>query len=154
MLLSCSQVAAQTNLSDEETDQINFSIIILNQVSALCSVYFCCFPIPLIFIIAITVDTLIINNCEELSLIEEDNQNLKLTLRKLRLSLHKSFWFCLNGSKDLPTLQHLEIENVTISMVLPDWLPSLRSVQTLQITGCPKCLNKRKIMEFSAYNVF
>jgi hypothetical protein len=81
-----------------------------------------------------------IQNCEELSLTEEeDNQNLKLSLRTLKIvNLPKlevlPQW--LQGSAN--TLQHLEIEDCHNFTALPEWLPHLKSLQKLRIADCPK----------------
>jgi Leucine-rich repeat (LRR) protein len=87
-----------------------------------------------------TLEILIIHDCGNLSLIEgEDNQNLKLSLKKLYLKrLQKVVvlpqW--LQGSAN--TLQHLKIEDCDNFAAFPEWLPSLTSLQTLKITNCPK----------------
>jgi Leucine-rich repeat (LRR) protein len=86
------------------------------------------------------VETLIIENCRELSLAGgEDNWNLKLNLRKLKiLGLPKlevlPQW--LKGSAD--TLQFLSIGDCQNLMALPEWLPSLKSLRTLEIFYCSK----------------
>ena len=85
------------------------------------------------------LETLIIDNCEELNLTEEDSQDLKLSLQKLKIVTSHKFavlpqW--LQGSAN--TLQHLEIEECYNFMALPDWFPSLKSLQTLIIIDCPK----------------
>ena len=85
------------------------------------------------------LETLIIDNCEELNLTEEDSQDLKLSLQKLKIVTSHKFavlpqW--LQGSAN--TLQHLEIEECYNLMALPDWFPSLKSLQTLIIIDCPK----------------
>ncbi|XP_059456678.1 putative disease resistance protein RGA4 [Corylus avellana] len=87
-----------------------------------------------------TVETLIVENCKELSLTGgEDGRNLKLSLRKLKiLDLPKlevlPEW--LKGSAD--TLQFLSIRDCPNLMALPEWLPSLKSLRTLEIFYCPK----------------
>uniref|UniRef100_A0A2N9IBE3 Rx N-terminal domain-containing protein n=1 Tax=Fagus sylvatica TaxID=28930 RepID=A0A2N9IBE3_FAGSY len=87
-----------------------------------------------------TLEILRIHDCGNLSLIEgEDNQNLKLSLKKLYLKrLQKVVvlpqW--LQGSAN--TLQHLKIEDCDNFAAFPEWLPSLTSLQTLKITNCPK----------------
>ncbi|KAM3739060.1 hypothetical protein ACB098_09G177400 [Castanea mollissima] len=85
------------------------------------------------------LETLIIDNCEELNLTEEDSQDIKLSLQKLKIVTSHKFavlpqW--LQGSAN--TLQHLEIEECYNFMALPDWFPSLKSLQTLIIIDCPK----------------
>ena len=85
------------------------------------------------------LETLIIDNCEELNLTEEDSQDLKLSLQKLKIVTSHKFavlpqW--LQGSAN--TLQNLEIEECYNFMALPDWFPSLKSLQTLIIIDCPK----------------
>ncbi|KAL4607938.1 hypothetical protein ACB092_09G211600 [Castanea dentata] len=85
------------------------------------------------------LETLIIDNCEELNLTEEDSQDLKLSLQKLKIVTSHKFavlpqW--LQGSAN--TLQHLEIEECYNFMALPDWFPILKSLQTLIIIDCPK----------------
>ena len=85
------------------------------------------------------LETLIIDNCEELNLTEEDSQDLKLSLQKLKIVTSHKFavlpqW--LQGSAN--TLQHLEIEECYNFMALPDWFSSLKSLQTLIIIDCPK----------------
>ena len=85
------------------------------------------------------LETLIIDNCKELNLTEEDSQDIKLSLQKLKIVTSHKFavlpqW--LQGSAN--TLQHLEIEECYNFMALPDWFSSLKSLQTLIIIDCPK----------------
>ena len=89
------------------------------------------------------LETLIIRDCKELSLIEvageEDNQDLKLSLQNLmffRLPKLEVFPQWLQGSAN--TLQLLWIGGCENLMALLDWLPCLKSLQTLWIDNCPK----------------
>jgi Leucine-rich repeat (LRR) protein len=86
------------------------------------------------------LELLIIGNCEELCLTdEEDNQDLKLSLRILVISNLPKLevlpqW--LQGSAN--TLQQLEIEYCQNFTALPEWLPSLKSLQRLRIANSSK----------------
>ena len=85
------------------------------------------------------LETLIIDNCEELNLTEEDSQDLKLSLQKLKIVTSHKFAVLphfLQGSAN--TLQHLEIEECYNFMALPNWFPNLKSLQTLIIIDSPK----------------
>ncbi|XP_059462381.1 putative disease resistance protein RGA4 [Corylus avellana] len=83
---------------------------------------------------------LYIVQCPNLSLRgEEDNQALKPSLRNLTiLNLPKlealPQW--LQGSVN--TLQHLCIVGCVNFTALPEWLPTLKSLHTLEIINCPK----------------
>jgi hypothetical protein len=86
------------------------------------------------------LETLVIENCEELSLTGgEGNQDLKLSLRKLKITYLPKLevlpqW--LQGSAN--TLKFLSIEDCDNFMALPEWLPSLKSLHTLEIINCSK----------------
>ena len=98
------------------------------------------------------LETLIIRDCKELSLMEvareEDNQDLKLSLQNLML-------FCLPKLEVFPqwlqgstnTLQLLWIGGCENLTALPDWLPRLKSLQTLWIDNCPKLSSLPEGME-------
>jgi hypothetical protein len=86
------------------------------------------------------LETLVIKSCEVLSLPEgEDSWDLKLNLRKVvieylpRLEVLPQ-WF--KGSAN--TLQYMRISKCPNLKALPKWLPSLKSIQTLEIVDCPK----------------
>uniref|UniRef100_A0A2N9IH49 Uncharacterized protein n=1 Tax=Fagus sylvatica TaxID=28930 RepID=A0A2N9IH49_FAGSY len=86
------------------------------------------------------LEVLWIQNCKELSFTEEEgNENLKLSLRTLKIVKLPKLevlpqW--LQGSAN--TLQHLEIVNGHNFTTLPEWLLSLKSLQKLLILYCRK----------------
>nr|XP_023889599.1 putative disease resistance protein RGA3 [Quercus suber] len=86
-----------------------------------------------------TLETLYIRVCEELSLtVKEENQDLKLSLRLLKIENLPKLevlpqWLQASAN----TLQHLEIEDCCNFTALPEWLPHLKSLQTLRIKDCP-----------------
>jgi Leucine-rich repeat (LRR) protein len=86
------------------------------------------------------LENLEIIHCPELNLIlGEDNQDLKLSLRNLvicNLSKLKVLPQCLQGSSN--TLQFLGIGDCEQFRALPEWLPTLKSLRTLEIINCPK----------------
>ncbi|KAM3691137.1 hypothetical protein ACJW31_09G172600 [Castanea mollissima] len=98
------------------------------------------------------LETLIIRDCKELSLMEvageEDNQDLKLSLQNLmffRLPKLEVLPQWLQGSAN--TLQLLWIGGCENLTALPDWLPRLKSLQTLWIDNCPKLSSLPEGME-------
>ncbi|KAM3691139.1 hypothetical protein ACJW31_09G172800 [Castanea mollissima] len=98
------------------------------------------------------LETLIIRDCKELSLMEvageEDNQDLKLSLQNLmffRLPKLEVLPQWLQGSAN--TLQLLWIGGCENLTTLPDWLPRLKSLQTLWIDNCPKLSSLPEGME-------
>ncbi|KAL4607901.1 hypothetical protein ACB092_09G208800 [Castanea dentata] len=86
-----------------------------------------------------SLETLIIWDCEELSLTDkEENQDLKLSLQLLvimELPKLEVLPQWLQASAN--TLQHLKIEDCCNFTALPEWLPHLKSLQTLTIINCP-----------------
>jgi Leucine-rich repeat (LRR) protein len=78
--------------------------------------------------------------CPKLNgILGEDNQDLKLSLRNLRisdLSELKVLPQWLQGSAN--TLQFLGIEDCEQFRALPEWLPTFKSLHTLVIDNCPK----------------
>ncbi|KAM3691144.1 hypothetical protein ACJW31_09G173300 [Castanea mollissima] len=98
------------------------------------------------------LETLIIRDCKELSLMEvageEENQDLKLSLQNLmffHLPKLEVLPQWLQGSAN--TLQLLWIGGCENLMALPDWLPRLKSLQTLWIDNCPKLSSLPEGME-------
>ncbi|XP_030925535.1 putative disease resistance protein RGA4 [Quercus lobata] len=97
------------------------------------------------------LETLVIVECKELSLMEmegEDNQDLKLSLQNLKIEGLPKLevlpqW--LQGSAN--TLQVLRIEECENLKALPEWLPRLKSLHTLQIVECPKLSSLPEGME-------
>ncbi|KAL4616403.1 hypothetical protein ACB092_07G196500 [Castanea dentata] len=89
------------------------------------------------------LETLIIWDCEELSLMEgEENQDLELSLKKIMIGKLPKLgalpqW--LQGSAI--TLQMLAIGYCKNLTALPEWLPRLKSLQTIGIASCPKLLS-------------
>ncbi|KAF3948324.1 hypothetical protein CMV_025663 [Castanea mollissima] len=89
------------------------------------------------------LETLIIWDCEELSLMEgEENQDLELSLKKIMIGKLPKLgalpqW--LQGSAN--TLQMLAIGYCKNLTALPEWLPRLKSLQTIGIASCPKLLS-------------
>nr|POE61635.1 putative disease resistance protein rga1 [Quercus suber] len=85
------------------------------------------------------LENLIIWDCEELSLTDkEENQDLKLSLRLLTIVYLPKLevlpqWLQASAN----TLQHLKIEDCCNFTALPEWLPHLKSLQTLKIKDCP-----------------
>nr|XP_023882071.1 putative disease resistance protein RGA3 [Quercus suber] len=85
------------------------------------------------------LENLQIEYCEELSLTDkEENQDLKLSLRLLTIKNLPKLevlpqWLQASAN----TLQHLEIEDCCNFTALPEWLPHLKSLQTLRIKNCP-----------------
>ncbi|KAL4607886.1 hypothetical protein ACB092_09G207900 [Castanea dentata] len=86
------------------------------------------------------LENLVIEDCEELSLTDkEENQDLKLSLQLLKIvELPKlevlPQWLQASAN----TLQHLEIRDCGNFTALPEWLPHLKSLQTLRIINCPR----------------
>ncbi|KAM3691143.1 hypothetical protein ACJW31_09G173200 [Castanea mollissima] len=86
------------------------------------------------------LETLIIQDCKELSLTDkEENQDLRLSLQLLTIvELPKlevlPQWLQASAN----TLQHLCIEDCCNFTALPEWLPHLKSLQTLRIKDCPE----------------
>jgi hypothetical protein len=85
-----------------------------------------------------TLETLVIDDCKELNLTGgEDNRDLNLSLQKLEIRNIPNLevlpqW--LQGSAN--TLQHLHIKMRWYLVDLPEWLPSLKLLQTLEIFSC------------------
>ncbi|KAM3691032.1 hypothetical protein ACJW31_09G164900 [Castanea mollissima] len=78
-----------------------------------------------------------ITRCEKLNLMESDDYPTSLhTLHIGGLPQLVSLPQGLKGSAD--TLQFLSIFSYENLGVLPEWLPDLSSLRTLQISGCPK----------------
>nr|XP_023873046.1 putative disease resistance protein RGA1 [Quercus suber] len=95
--------------------------------------------------------TLIIGDCEELSLMEmegEDNQDLKLSLQKLIITdlpkLEVLPQWLRGSANTLQLLLIVECENLN---ALPEWLPRLKSLHTLAIGECPKLSSLLEGME-------
>ena len=98
------------------------------------------------------LETLIIRDCKELSLMEvvgeDDNQDLKLSLKNLmffHLPKLEVLPQWLQGSTN--TLQLLWIGGCENLTALPDWLPCLKSLQTLWIDIFSKLSSLPKGME-------
>jgi len=86
------------------------------------------------------LENLKIARCPKLNgILGEDNQDLKLSLRNLRicnLSKLKVLPQWLQGSAN--TLKFLEIRDCEQFSALPEWLPTFKSLQILVIIKCPK----------------
>jgi Leucine-rich repeat (LRR) protein len=85
------------------------------------------------------LEVLVIAECEELVLMGENIQDLKLNLRTLVIQVLPKLevlpqW--IQGSAN--TLQYLTIEECENFTALPEWLSTLKSLCTLKIINCPK----------------
>jgi uridine kinase len=85
------------------------------------------------------LEVLVIQECEKLELMGENNQDLKLNLRTLMiesLPMLEVLPLWIQGYAN--TLQYLTIKECDNFTALPEWLPTLKSLHTLEIINCPE----------------
>ncbi|KAK9290934.1 hypothetical protein L1049_009113 [Liquidambar formosana] len=84
------------------------------------------------------LEKLVLWNCEELNLVEDEDMQGLSSLRSLAIvELPKLVALPFGLQHSATTLQYLWIGNCRGLTTLPEWLQALKSLQILYIIGCP-----------------